>query len=198
MVRFDRLEHRDILLNLFPGNELEGGPANLYLRRLGDITEATPLLGPCSPATIAHDHHHVMLSGQWQAIRFAVTLTFAESAAAWYWHVMLENTGTTAATVDLIYVQDVGLAQYAAVRLNEYFVSHYLDHTPLSHPERGWVLASRQNQRAEGRNPWCVIGALGQGTTLRHRRAPGPWARHPRWAPARWSNGRSAGCSAAA
>ena len=105
-----------------------------------------------------------MLSGQWQAIRFAVALTLAESAAAWYWHVMLENTGRAAATVDLIYVQDLGLAQYAAVRLNEYFVSQYLDHTPLSHPERGWVLASRQNQPAGGRNPWCVIGALGQGT----------------------------------
>ena len=34
-----RMDYRDIMLNLFPGNELEGGPANLYLRRLGDITE---------------------------------------------------------------------------------------------------------------------------------------------------------------
>ena len=111
---------------------------------------------------------------------------------------MLENTGTAAATVDLIYVQDLGLAQYAAVRLNEYFVSQYLDHAPLAHPERGWVLASRQNQSMGGRNPWCVIGALGRGTTLRHRRAPGPRARHPRWPPAGGRNGRSARCSAAA
>ena len=50
-----RLEHRDILLNLFLGNEVEGGPANLYLRRWGGITEATPLLGPCSPARMAYD-----------------------------------------------------------------------------------------------------------------------------------------------
>src|SRR5262249_1664079 len=37
-------------LNLFVGNELEGGPANLYLRRhRSGTTELTPLLGPRSP-----------------------------------------------------------------------------------------------------------------------------------------------------
>ena len=33
-------------------------------------------------------------------------------------------------TLDLIYAQDVGLAHYGAVRLNEYYVSQYLDHAP--------------------------------------------------------------------
>jgi hypothetical protein len=37
-------------LNLFVGNELDGGPTNLYLRRHhGGTTEFTPLLGPRSP-----------------------------------------------------------------------------------------------------------------------------------------------------
>ena len=44
-----RLDYCDILLSLFPGNEMEGGPANLYLRRLGHTPEATPLLGPRAP-----------------------------------------------------------------------------------------------------------------------------------------------------
>ena len=33
-----RMEHGDIVLNLFPGTEMEGGPANLYLRRLGSTS----------------------------------------------------------------------------------------------------------------------------------------------------------------
>ena len=43
-----RMDYRDIVVNLFPGNELEGGPANLFLRRWnakGEMT-FTPLLGP--------------------------------------------------------------------------------------------------------------------------------------------------------
>src|SRR5581483_6680490 len=39
-----RIEHGDVLLNLFPGSEIEGGPANLYLRRLGAAPAWTPLL----------------------------------------------------------------------------------------------------------------------------------------------------------
>jgi hypothetical protein len=50
-----RMDHRDILLNLFLGTEIEGGLANLYLRRLGAVVEATPLFGPRSPAAIHVD-----------------------------------------------------------------------------------------------------------------------------------------------
>ena len=57
----------------------------------------------------------------------------------------LENTGGVAAALDLIYAQDLGLAHYGAVRLNEYYVSQYVDHTPLSHPERGLVLAAAES-----------------------------------------------------
>ena len=46
-----RMEHGDIVLNLFPGTEMEGGPANVYLRQLGANVAWTPLLGPCSPLT---------------------------------------------------------------------------------------------------------------------------------------------------
>jgi cellobiose phosphorylase len=161
-----RIDHGDILLNLFPGNELEGGPANLYLRLLDDGTQAIPLLGPRSPARMAINGNRLTLSGEWQGIRFAVVLALAELAPAWFWHVMLENTGAAPVTVDLIHAQDLGLAHYGAVRLNEYYVSQYVDHAPLAHPTRGWVLASRQNQSMGGRNPWCVIGTLGHGTSF--------------------------------
>ena len=160
-----RFDYQDIMVNLFLGNEVEGGPANLYLRRLGEAVEAIPLLGPRSPAEVRCDSQGLTLTGAWQGIRFTVSLVLAKSAPAWFWHVALENIGDAAATLDLIHAQDLGLAHYGAVRLNEYYVSQYLDHTPLAHPEQGWVLASRQNQSMGGRNPWCLVGSLAEGVS---------------------------------
>ena len=160
-----RLEHRDILLNLFLGNEVEGGPSNIYLRHFGTSIAATPLLGPRSPAVFHLDTQGLTATGEWQGIRITASLVLAASAAAWLWHVALENTGHTAITVDLLYAQDVALAHYGMVRLNEYYVSQYVDHTPLTHPERGVVLAMRQNLPMAGCHPWAVIGSLGRGVS---------------------------------
>src|SRR5688572_30135570 len=44
-----RMDCGDTVINLFIGNELEGGPANLYLREVdasGSASAYTPLLGP--------------------------------------------------------------------------------------------------------------------------------------------------------
>jgi len=158
-----RMDHRDIMVNLFLGTEMEGGPANIFLRRLGKPTMFTPLLGPGSPASIGVNQTGMTAEGEWEGIRFLVSLRLAESAPAWFWHVSLENRGRIEETVDLIYSQDMGLALYGFLRINEYYVSHYVDHTPLAHPERGFVVASRQNLAMDGRHPWTVVGALGKG-----------------------------------
>lgn len=46
-----RIDHHDVIVNAFLGNEIEGGPANLFLRRRGARIEWTPLLGPAVPAS---------------------------------------------------------------------------------------------------------------------------------------------------
>ncbi|MGA6926490.1 MAG: hypothetical protein WBY88_12455, partial [Desulfosarcina sp.] len=158
-----RMDHGDILLNLFLGTEIEGGPANLYLRHHGKSIESVPLIGPQCPGTVHVDERGMRIDGEWQGIHFSVSLSLAQSTPAWFWHVRIENSLSTAEELDLIYAQDLALAHYGAVRINEYYTSHYVDHTPLSHPERGMVLASRQNLSMSGQHPWCVIGALGNG-----------------------------------
>jgi cellobiose phosphorylase len=160
------MDHRDIILNAFLGNEMEGGPTNLYLRRHGTLLEATPLLGPRSPAVLTFDQQGLTARGEWNGMYFTVALRLAAAAAAWYWHVTLENTSHVATTVDLLYAQDVALVHYTAVRLNEYYVSQYLDHTSLTHPQHGVVLAVRQNLSMAGRHPWAVLGSLGQGISF--------------------------------
>ncbi|HNR11987.1 MAG TPA: hypothetical protein PKM59_01595 [Thermodesulfobacteriota bacterium] len=161
-----RMDHHSVVLNLFLGTEVEGAPAGIYLRRHTAPVEIVPLLGPCSPAVIQTDEHGLTASGDWHGIQFQLSLKLAESASAWFWHVLLKNTGSSTETMNLVYTQDLGLANYWLVRLNEYYVSHYVDHCPLNHPERGFVLASRQNLSMEGRNPWTLIGSLGRGVSF--------------------------------
>jgi 1,2-beta-oligoglucan phosphorylase len=114
-----RMDYRDLLLNLFLGTEVEGGPTNIYLRRHGIAIEAVPFLGPHSPAMFSLDQQGLTARGEWNGIHFTASLRLAASAAAWFWHVILENAGHVATTVDLLYAQDMALAHYGLVRLNE-------------------------------------------------------------------------------
>jgi len=167
-----RMDCGDTVINLFLGNELEGGPANLYLRRgvgaSGAAAEFTALIGPGSPTRLhaAAGRNVLEGSGEWRGIHYTIALTPAANAPAWFWHVSLYNAGELAQQVDLIHAQDVALAPYGVIRLNEYYVSQYVDHTALEHRSQGLVVASRQNLAAAGRNPWCVIGSLRRGKSF--------------------------------
>jgi cellobiose phosphorylase len=160
-----RLDCEALTLSLFVGNEMEGGPTNLYLRRHTDEIGWIALLGPSSPTRFHTDPATGRLVGvgDWQGIRYTLTLVLAQSKPAWFWHVQLENTGANPQQVDLTYVQDIALASYGGIRLNEFYVSQYLDHTPLQHPKQGLMVATRQNQAADGRFPWSLIGSLREG-----------------------------------
>jgi cellobiose phosphorylase len=161
-----RFDCDPIALMLFVGNELEGGPTNLYLRRHADTMQWTPLLGPRSGS-----HFHAnpagglpVGTGTWSGIHYSIALVLAADLPAWFWHVRLENTNPTPQLLDLTYAQDIALAPYSAARMNEYYVSQYIDHTPLRHAVHGLVVASRQNLAADRRNPWCLIGSLRAAT----------------------------------
>ena len=122
-----RMEHGDIVLNLFPGTEMEGGPANVYLRWLGANVAWTPLLGPRSPLTPRLDAAGLRATGEWLGLRITLTLVLAARSPGWFWHVTIENPTNAEVTVDLVYAQDLALAHYGAIRMNEYYVSQYID-----------------------------------------------------------------------
>ncbi len=161
-----RLEHGDVVLNLFPGSEVEGGPTNLYLRRLGPRPAWTPLLGPHSPLAFHLDERGLHASGEWEDVQIVVALRLAQSVPAWFWHVALASRAAAELTLDLVYAQDVALANYGTIRMNEYYVSQYLDLSPLAHPSRGSVVAVRQNLPMDGKNPWAAIGSLARGVSF--------------------------------
>ena len=58
--------------------------------------------------------------GEWNGLRYTIALVLARAATAWFWHVQIENLGDGEQRVDLTYAQDLGLAHYGAVRLNEF------------------------------------------------------------------------------
>jgi len=164
-----RIQHRDDVVNLFMGNGLEPGPANVWLRLLDPLgVEATPLLGPSSPLhPIAPGADAAFRSaGTWRGLAVELALQLAPGRPAWCWQVRVENRTAAAATVDLLHAQDVALSGHGTVRLNEYYVSQYLDLTPLEHPRCGQVVAVRQNLKQGGRHPWAVLGSLRRGVSF--------------------------------
>lgn len=156
----------DAMINLFLGSGVEAGPGGIFLRALGAEPAAIALVGPENPPAPGADGLSLSAVGEWAGLAFKVRLVLADSAPAWFWHVEVENVGAEPATCDLIYAQDVALAHEGAVRLNEFYVGQYVDHAPLSHPARGRVVASRQNQSVGGRFPWLLVGSLGRGVSF--------------------------------
>jgi cellobiose phosphorylase len=159
-----------LCLHLFPGNAMEAGSTQLVLRAWPGATphgapQVLPLLGPASPARWHASGDRFVARGEWEGLAFELTLLLAQDAPAWFWHLALRHTqGPAPRTVDLLLQQDIALAPHGAVRLNEYYVSHYLDFTPLEHPQAGRLLAVRQNLPTRlpsvGPHPWALVGSL--------------------------------------
>ena len=147
-------------LNLFTGNELEGGPLNLVLRRRTGqlVSAALPLLG--AQQSLSATDTQAEWQGEWQGVKWRLQLRLANATAAWFWQLQVENLGPDAVELDAVLAQDVALASAGAVRTNEYYVSQYLDHAPLQHASRGWLIATRQNLAQQGKNPWLLSGSL--------------------------------------
>ena len=163
-----RFEYKDIILNLFPGNQIEGGLSTIYLRCIDAMdskTRGVPLFGPQSEASYHLEADAFVATGRFEDVLYEVRLELASGDLAWFWHVTLQNVGQADLSMDLILAQDIALAPYGAIRLNEYYVSQYLDHTALDHHQRGTVVATRQNLAMGGRNPWCLIGSMGRGVS---------------------------------
>src|SRR5258708_39766153 len=162
-----RIGFGGVAVNLFMGNGMEPSPANVWLRmHRGAKVEAVPLLGPQSPLRRQASAEGFGASGEWQGMHIEIRLALAEDRPAWCWQVRLENRSREELRADLIFGQDLALASYGTVRLNEYYVSHYLDLSGWEHARCGWVVAARQSLAQVGRHPWAVVGSLRRGVSF--------------------------------
>lgn len=157
-----RLDAADTSLLMYPASAHEAGPANLYLRLLdGDEAAWVPLLGPASGSSVTWAEDGPLVAGEWEGLRYAVGCRLAEGAPAWFWHVAVENTRDSEVLVDVVLAHDPGLAPYDAIRTNEFYVSQYLDLTPVA-TAQGTAIAVRQNMPGRA-VPWMLLGSLAQG-----------------------------------
>ena len=158
-----RLDVGDRSLLMYPADELEAGLANLYLRIRGDEgAESVAMVGPGSASTISWSNAGPIIIGHWRDLLYTITFELADALTAWYWHVSVKSLRPEPTEIDLIYAQDLALAPYGAVRTNEYYVSQYLDLTPVVTSSVGTVLAVRQNMPGPTA-PWAVVGCLSEG-----------------------------------
>ncbi|HTL67962.1 MAG TPA: hypothetical protein VL200_09895 [Lacunisphaera sp.] len=158
--------HGPTLLNQVLPDPAEDGLLRLLLRVRGTgnaIEDSCVLAGAGLDFTHTHD------AARWTApqvagLRCTTVLQLHPHLAAWRWRVRVTNAGSEPRLVDVLHAQDLGLADEAAVRNNEAYVSQYLDLQPCCDAALGWTIFARQNQPASGgRHPWlgvaCATGA---------------------------------------
>ncbi|EAC9534595.1 cellobiose phosphorylase [Listeria monocytogenes] len=146
------LKLNDIMLNQVIQNPLENRLSQIYVRaHVNDKVEIYPLL--TGDAEVGFNQNGVEYQGTVGAFRYNVQMKF--HSRGWFYQVTVDG----AATFDLVYLQDLGLAEQAAVRTNEAYMSQYIDYH-VTEGKTGYTIQARQNQPQNDRFPAVQIGAL--------------------------------------
>jgi cellobiose phosphorylase len=149
--------YKSIMINQLIANPIDGALNNLYLRiHKSSEIKAYPLLGVQSESSVSFSNSQVFWEGTVEQVRYQVTFSLTEQGI-WFWDVMVDGRDVE---IDIIYGQDLGLADKGAVRTNEAFVSQYIDHKVFDDEYKGFVVCSRQNQPQRGTFPYIQQGSL--------------------------------------
>lgn len=145
------------MINQWVANPIDGSLNNLYLRLHGASgIQAVPLLGVRSASTVRWTDSRMIWEGSVEDLRYEVAFTLTPQDI-WFWDVWVYGQGVE---VDIVYGQDLGIADKAAVRSNEAYLSQYIDHTVFKDEQNGFIVCSRQNQPQAGNFPYLQQGAL--------------------------------------
>ncbi|MCT8137586.1 cellobiose phosphorylase [Anaerobacillus sp. CMMVII] len=149
--------HDNTLINQWLSNTIDGSFNNIYVRvhHEGEIKVA-PLLGVRSNSKVQFREQQVIYYGTFEEVEYQVAFHLTEHGI-WFWDVSLTGSNVE---VDLMYGQDVGIADKGAVRTNEAYLSQYIDHVIFEDASKGYVACSRQNQKQSGGFPYLQQGSL--------------------------------------
>ncbi|KIL52915.1 GH36-type glycosyl hydrolase domain-containing protein [Jeotgalibacillus campisalis] len=150
---------KHLMINQLTGNSIDGSLNNIYLRVYdGGSIQYYPLLGKGSQSSFSSSESKLKWTGDVHGIQYEVTFHLA-SEQMWFWEV---NVEAEQVEIDLIYGQDVGLADKNALRSNEAYVAQYVDHAVFEDDQQGYVVCSRQNQHQGAGYPYLQQGSLGK------------------------------------
>ncbi|UAL53242.1 GH36-type glycosyl hydrolase domain-containing protein [Metabacillus dongyingensis] len=149
--------HKDTMINQWIANPIDGSLNNLYLRlHKENEIEFFPLIGVQSNSTVSFSDSEVIWEGKAEQVSYQVTFHLTKRGI-WYWNIDLDGHDVSA---DVVYGQDIGIADKGAVRTNEAYLSQYIDHRAFEHDRLGYVVCSRQNQPQSSGFPYIQQGAL--------------------------------------
>ncbi|XJZ27752.1 GH36-type glycosyl hydrolase domain-containing protein [Bacillota bacterium Lsc_1132] len=153
--------YKNIMINQWMANPIDGSLNNLYLRiHDGTKIEVFSLLGIHSNSKVSFTETSVISQGNVKGMDYKVVFTLTERGI-WFWDVTIQGRDVE---VDLIFGQDLGLAEKGAIRSNEAFLSQYIDHKVFNNGKKGFIVCSRQNQPQRGMFPYMQQGALTKAT----------------------------------
>lgn len=150
-----RFSNDCVQLNGYTGSQKEGSANNIWLRiHTDENIESYPLLGIRSASLLYLGDHSLEWRGCAGQVSYRVI--FYPCASSWFWDVQLEGSDKL---VDLVYGQDIGLAEKNSILENELYAAQYLGHTILT-DENGYHVCSRQNMAQNNANPYLQQGML--------------------------------------
>ena len=156
-----RLDVLGLSVLLYPASEIEDGLAAIVLRRRDrGALVPLPLIGQGAAGDVVATADGPVVTSRYEDLLCTVSFRAGVAQPAWFWHLTVHNVGEEPAVFDVVHLQDVALAGYSAVRTNEYYVSQYLDLTPVPVEGHGTAIGVRQNMPGTSA-PWALIGCIG-------------------------------------
>lgn len=156
------ISFEDIHVNQLFCNPIDEMASNLFLRLHNDdeSIDVHPLLGKASNSefSVSGALPQVQFKGTAGSAAYHVFLTVAHNG--WFYDIIANNQGTAPLTIDLIYGQDIGLADKGHIQNNEAYNSQYIDHKAFE-TDQGYVILSRQNQWRQGGKAGFPVSMLG-------------------------------------
>ncbi|MEF1282220.1 cellobiose phosphorylase, partial [Vibrio fortis] len=153
-IRSDR-----VMVSLFDTPDSEMAISNVFLRVKGEgKSNVTPLLFFNNKIETFKQSDGSL---QWVTTTedFEAVVSIKTADHTFFYDVSITNLSSQPLTYDLIYGQDVGLADEGAVKTNELYCSQYLDHQIFEN-QMGYVVCSRQNLPQSSGNPRIQLGSL--------------------------------------
>lgn len=151
------IQYEGLMINQVMANPIDGSMNNIYLRVLNDGNWSyAPLLGVHSNSEFTASENGASWRGESLGVAYRVTFKVMPGHV-WFWEVALSGDGAEA---DIIYGQDIGLADTGAVRTNEAYMSQYIGHTPFATEDGRIAVCSRQNQPMSTGFPYIQQGSL--------------------------------------
>lgn len=153
----------DLMVNLRFGCPLAGSMHHVALELTElDGPRVITLIGPGSKASFSITDDIAIWTYVDEQMEISVIISLKSNGNGWDTEITVKNHRKTPIAWRVLHGLDIGLTSPAAARNNESYTSQYIDHHPLDHPNFGKVIASRQNLKVNGKNPY-MIQACEQG-----------------------------------